>query len=587
MTSEEKQNLPLAPEIHAHLEFLYEAHIAEDTYNRLVDILLSFMEAQPAARTATYTLSEKDAILITYADQFSAPGRASLQVLTETAEKYLAGVINSIHLLPFYPYSSDDGFSVIDFRQVDPQVGGWEDIAALQKSFRLMFDAVVNHVSVNSDWFQKFLQADSTYENYFITEDPQTDLSQVTRPRTHPLLTPFNTSNGTEHVWTTFSTDQVDLNFANPDVLLEILEVLLYYVSKGAELIRLDAIGYLWKTIGTSCIHLPQTHRAVQLMRSIMNTVAPATILITETNVPHQENISYFGNGENEAQMVYNFALPPLILHSIHSGDAQALSRWAKTLHTPGSQTTFFNFTASHDGIGVMPAKGLLTDVEIQNLVDKTITHGGRVNSKTNADGSISPYELNITLFDALSNPNDNEDEGLKVGRFMVSQAMMLALKGVPGIYVHSLAGSSNNLAGVKETGHNRTINREKWDQTEIESRLSNPDTIAGQVFQRYRILLKTRSEHPAFHPNGEQQILMLHPGVFALLRIAPHHSERILCLHNVANTLLNISLGELPQLNNVNLLNLLDREAIIAKNGDAEVSLAPYQVKWLLLSEQ
>ncbi len=522
-----------------HLTFLYGAEEGRAAFEALQRRLARFRQQHPTLHVPippAGRVTEADAILITYADQVQDPPRPALRVLTETFTRHLRGVVSGVHLLPFYPYSSDDGFSVIDYTAVDPLLGNWDDLRPLRRHFRLMFDAVINHISARSAWFREFARGNPRYADYFIATDPAADLSTVTRPRTHPLLTPVQTAAGTRHLWTTFSADQIDLNYKNPAVLLDVIDVLLFYVAQGAEFIRLDAIGYLWKEIGTSCIHLPQTHRIIQLFRAILDAVAPGVSLITETNVPHAENIRYFGDGRNEAQLVYNFSLPPLILHTLHTGNAQALQQWADTLATPSAETTFFNFTASHDGIGVMPAKGILSDAEIEALVERTLAHGGLVSHKTNPDGTQSVYELNITLFDALSNPRAGEPEARRIDRFMVSQAIMLALAGVPGIYVHSLVGSSNNLRGVQETGRPRTINRQKWRQAELEAALSNPNTRAAQVFRRYRQLLRVRRAHPAFHPNGGQSVVFGEPGIFALWRTAPDGSEHILCLHNVTS---------------------------------------------------
>lgn len=560
--------------IKTHLEKLYPQN-SKGVFYDLLALLKDYASKLAEISANQQTLSEADTILISYGDQIQSPGEATLQTLSDTLNKHLKGVISSIHILPFYPYSSDDGFSVIDYSTVNPSMGNWTNIAALRKNFRLMFDAVINHISVQSEWFQAFLRNEAPYNDYFITVDPRTDLSSVTRPRTHPLLTEFNTAIGSQYVWTTFSTDQADLNYKNPAVLLEIVKILLSYILHGAEFIRLDAIGYLWKELGTSCIHLPQTHTVIQLFRSILDAIAPNVILITETNVPHAENISYFGNGFNEAKMVYNFSLPPLILHTLHTGDSTALSQWAKGISTPSNQTAYFNFTASHDGIGVMPAKGILSDADVDALVEKTKAHGGLISYKVNPDGSQSPYELNITFFDALSAPNGNEAQTLKVARFIASQAMMLAFAGVPGIYAHSLVGAHNNLIGVSETGRARTINREKWLRVEFESALANPNTIAAQVFGQYTHLLKIRSAHPAFHPFGKQNIIIDNPALFILSRIAPDSSEEILCIHNASSQLQSYHLEAQKK---SPLKDLLNGEII---NG-TEVLLKPYQVRWL-----
>jgi sucrose phosphorylase len=398
-----------------------------------------------------------------------------------------------------------------------------------------MFDGVINHISAQSDWFKGFLRDDPRYQNYFIAVEGSPDLSQVVRPRTLPLLTAFQTASGEKKVWTTFSDDQIDLNFQNPEVLLEILDILLMYAEHGATFIRLDAIAYLWKVIGTTCIHLPQTHHVIQFLRAALDEVAPHVHVITETNVPHADNISYFGDGANEAQLVYNFALPPLTLHAFHTGDARVLSNWAKTLTLPSDKTTFFNFLASHDGIGLNPARGILSNAEIDSLVNKTLAHGGLVSYKNNSDGSQSPYEMNVNYFDALSNPSGNELLDLQVDRFIAAQAIMLSLLGVPGIYFHSLFGSRGWIEGVRQTGRNRTINREKLQLDKIQNELADENSLRAKVFTRYCQLLKARSESAAFHPHGIQKIIDLHPSVFAVERISPDGETRMLCLHNIS----------------------------------------------------
>jgi len=255
------------------LKEIYETETAEDVAPRLMELVESYREQIP--QPTDISLSERDSLLITYGDQVQEKGRAHLQTLAEFCEIHLKGVIGGIHILPFYPWSSDDGsddgFSVKDYRAVDPALGDWHNVEQLSEDFRLMFDGVINHMSAQGEWFQKFLQNENPYNEYFITVEGDPDLSNVVRPRALPLLTEFETVAGKRKVWTTFSADQVDLNFANPDVLLEIFDILLMYAQRGAQFIRLDAIAYLWKEIGTSCIHLPQTHA----LRSGRSSCAP------------------------------------------------------------------------------------------------------------------------------------------------------------------------------------------------------------------------------------------------------------------------------------------------------------------------
>jgi len=561
-------------QVQEKLNFIYGPEVGGQTWDKLAGLLGKYQNLQslspqvaPAER-----LTEQDVMLITYGDQVQSGSATHLQTLHRFLNQHLQGTINTVHILPFYPYTSDDGFSVVDYKQVDPALGSWEDVEKLHTDFRIMFDAVVNHISASSAWFQGFLKGEDKYKDYFIVTDPNLDLSGVTRPRALPLLTAFDTAEGQKYVWTTFSADQIDLNFSTPDVLLEVTELLLYYVGKGANLIRLDAIGYLWKEFGTNCIHLPQTHAVVQLWRSVLDILAPNTILITETNVPHKDNVSYFGDGTNEAQLVYQFPLVPLVLNALHSGNAQHLQNWAATLQPPTNQTTFFNFLASHDGIGVVPAKGILSETEVQGLVDTTLKHGGRVSYKNNPDGSQSPYELNITWFDALSDPNDtNESLDTKVDRFLASQAILLSLQGMPGIYFHSLFGSENWQEGWAQTGRARTINRQKLQYSELEAALADPESRASKVFYRYTELIQKRTAQKAFRPNAAQQILALHPTLFTLLRSGG--GEQILVIINVSGNNQNLTLTEFG-----------GSDLVSGKKyqAGAVLELQPYQVLWL-----
>jgi sucrose phosphorylase len=398
------------------------------------------------------------------------------------------------------------------------------------------------------------------------------DLSQVVRPRALPLLTEFETAAGKRKAWTTFSADQVDLNFQNPDVLLEIFDILLMYAERGAQFIRLDAIAYLWKEIGTPCIHLPQTHAVIQLLRAVFDDVAPHVYLITETNVPHAENISYFGDGTNEAQLVYNFALPPLTLHTFRTGEAGILTQWASELTLPSKQTTFFNFLASHDGVGLNPVRGILSSFDIDTLVGQTLAHGGLISYKHNSDGSTSPYELNINYFDALSNPNSDEPPDLQVDRFMAAQAIMLSLVGMPGIYFHSLFGSRSWREGVEITRHNRAINRQKFTRPALERELADPTSLCSKVFTRYRRLLSARGSSPAFDPHGGQEVLDIDRRIFAVLRTSPDEANQVLCLQNVIAGEVQIQ----------NPLNKTARDLLTNRLETPPITLRPYQTLWL-----
>ena len=500
------------------------------------------------------------------------PGEHPLRTLHRFCKQELSGFVNAIHLLPFFPSTSDDGFSVTDYRQVDPALGSWDDISTLSTEFKLMFDAVINHVSAESSWFMAFQRGDPHFRGYFISVAGAPDLSLVVRPRALPLLTSFATDSRERRMWTTFSSDQVDLNYKEPEVLLDVLDVLLMYAERGASFLRLDAVAYLWKEIGTSCIHLPECHAVIQFLRAVLDDVAPYVKLVTETNVPHVDNVSYFGNGTNEAQLVYNFALPPLTLHTLQTGDARVLSEWAATLSLPTEQTTFFNFLASHDGIGLNPARGILPATAIEALVQNTLARGGLISYKDDLDGTQSPYEMNINFFDALSSMDDDEPLEIHVGRFMAAQAIMLALRGVPGVYFHSLFGSRGWPHGVALTGRNRTINREKCDLAALEKELADPLALRSMVFNHYRQLLTARRSSAALDPHGGQTVLDLHPAIFAIERVSRDQKSRVLALHNVGAKAVDLRLPFDPQSDLITGSKLSGRA----------LTVGPYEVTWV-----
>ena len=513
---------------------------------------------------------EKDIVLITYADQFSAPGEKALPVFTRFYNEWLSRSFSHVHLLPFYPWSSDDGFSVIDYHEVAPETGSWCDVAELKKSASLMFDFVCNHMSAKSKWFENYINQMPGYEDFFISVDPETDLSAVTRPRALPLLTPFTLHDGSvRHLWTTFSEDQIDLNFASPEVLIAMVDVLLHYLMEGARYIRLDAVGFMWKIPGTNCIHLEQTHRLIQLFRAITDRVAPGTVLITETNVPHKDNISYFGDGENEAQMVYQFSLPPLVLHAVHCQDVRALCQWASSLKLPSMKTTWFNFLASHDGIGLNPLRGILPESEILSLVEKLQQEGALVNWKNNPDGTRSPYEINVTYLDALSAKESEDNE--RIARFILAHAVLLSFPGVPAVYIQSILGSRNDYDGVERLGYNRAINRKKYRAGEIDAELEDNKSLRHSIYHRLTQLIAVRRTEKAFHPDSQTIFETSGAHVFKIIRTADN-GERITALFNFSN-----------QQQNIHSDIETGRELIAGEDiRSTTLSLNPWQVMWI-----
>ncbi|KUJ95321.1 MAG: Putative sucrose phosphorylase [Desulfonauticus sp. 38_4375] len=552
------------------LSFLYP----QANLNRILDrIALLVARYESLSSKVDPSLWEQNVtILISYGHMIQEKGTVPLQSLLQFLDSQLQEYIQGIHILPFFPYSSDDGFSVIDYRKVNPELGDWQDIERIARKYILMVDLVLNHVSKCSSWFQDYIGGILPALDFFIEVDPKTDLSQVARPRTTPLLTPVDTVLGTKWVWTTFSEDQIDLNYKNPDVLIEMLDILLFYILKGARIIRLDAIAYLWKEIGTSCLNLPQTHEVVKLFRDIIDYLAPGVLLLTETNLPQEDNYSYFGE-QDEAHMVYQFSLPPLLLYSFHHQDSQLLTQWLQNI-SPPENCTFFNFTASHDGIGLRPLEGLISEKELENLVQTIQDLGGLVSYRQEKD-TQKPYELNITYFDALKDPEDKDNISLQIQRFLCSQAIMLSLQGIPGIYLPSLFGTSNYYEGVEKNKQNRSINRPIFQYEELKNKLNNPKSKEYIVFKEYKKMLLARKNHIAFHHESKQEVLNLEKGLLGLKRIPGTESESVFCLYNLTKNSRTIPLDKIES--GLNKVKDLLTDNIISK----EINLPPYGYLW------
>ena len=563
--------------ITSKLGFLYGKDKAQNIFKKINELINRYQNNSTSKITKVDFLNEKDVVLITYGDNIQTTNKNPLQSLLKFADEYLDQAINVIHILPFYPYSSDDGFSVIDYKKVNPALGDWKNIEDIGQKFNLMFDLVANHISSKSIWFKEYLKGNPEYDNYFISVDKNTDISSVTRARAHPLLTKFKRKNKEIYLWTTFSPDQIDLNYSNEKVLMEIINVILFYADKTARVIRLDAIGHIWKKLGTSCINLKEVHYVIQLIRTILNEIYPDVLLVTETNVPHKENISYFGNGFNEAQLIYQFALPLLVLHTFYTGNALRLLEWTSKIKDISDKTTFFNVLATHDGLGVVPVTNILTDKEIIDIANDVKEKGGYVSYKIVKDGTEKPYEMNTTYYSAVTDSKNSEE--LNIKKFIASQAIILSLLGIPGIYIHSLFGTENYLEGVAKTGQKRTINRKKFQYDKLKKNLENSDSREHKIFTEFIKLIHKRKSEKAFHPNGKQEVLFLKKGIFSLLRTSPNGKEKIMVLHNVTDNIQRYCFTKNQYgLNKKEYFDIISEKAINVE----KISLTPYKIMWL-----
>ena len=558
---------------------VYPPEQVETLVPRLHDLLQPYL--QQSSREDWRKWSHDNVLLITYGDSVIAhDGRSPLTVLADFLEKHLQDSITGVHILPFFPYTSDDGFAIKDYTTVSPELGDWEDIKRISQSFNLMVDLVINHVSSQHPWVKQFQAGEKPGRDYLIEADPnEPKLSEVVRPRSSPLLTKLETVNGPKHVWSTFSSDQIDLDFSNPEVLLEYVKIILFYVTAGARYIRLDAVGYLWKEQGTRCIHLPQTHTIVRLLRELLQMIDPRIAIITETNVPNRENLSYFGN-RNEAHMIYNFSLPPLVLNALMQGRSDYLKQWMMSMPPAPIGCAYFNFTASHDGIGLRPTEGLLTADEYNSLLATMKQFGGQISMRRHTDGSESPYEINISLFDAMKGTVEGEDEW-QIERFLCSQTIMMSLEGIPAFYIHSLLATRNHEAGVLQTGHNRTINRFKWDVEALEAALADPESPHAKVLAELSRLIKIRRRQRAFHPNATQYTLHpLNQAIFAFWRQSMARDQSIFCIHNLSREPQELRLSDLNLLDTDEWTDLICGDRFTTLN-DAYV-MQPYQSLWI-----
>lgn len=521
---------------------------------------------------------EQKIALITYGSSIRRNGEVPLKTLHHFLRSRIGDTLSAVHILPFFPYSSDDGFAVIDYLAVDDKLGDWDDVSAIANDYELMADLVINHGSSRAKWFQQFLSNQGPGKDYYVTADPASDLGDVVRPRSHPLLTAFETSAGTRHVWSTFSQDQVDFDFQNPALLLEFIKIIAFYISQGIRIFRLDAIAFLWKQVGTSSINLDETHEVVRLLRTLMDHHEETLIIITETNIPNHENLTYFGN-QNEAHIIYNFALPPLLVHALLTGESLYLKRLTRSNPPALQGCAYLNFTASHDGIGLRPTEGVLPDAEVGQMLQTLQSFGGRISMRRGPGGVEKPYEVNISYFEAMQGTIKGPDEH-QIARFMAAMGIMLALEGVPAIYIHSLLATPNGYEEVNRTGRNRSINRRELDIVALEAKLDDPETVEAQVFSQFQKLIEQRKQQPAFHPNAVQFTLTLPEGLFGIWRQSLNRAQSIFAVTNVTDQFKSLALADINLISGDNWWDIISGAPIA--DIEAQLSLAPYQTVWI-----
>ena len=565
--------------IYKKLLFIYRNEKTRFNIKYYSDLILDLIKTfQKDYKFKKEIISEKTLLLISYGDNLKNKNEVPLKTLKNFFEKNLKNCFEILHILPFYPSSSDGGFSVTDHKNVNKDLGTWHDIRSLSNHASIMADLILNHSSIKGKWFNSFIKEKEDYKNFFFTIDDNFDFSKVIRPRDHKLIQIYNYKKKNNKLWCTFSHDQIDLNFKDPLVLIEFIEIVLLLLSKGVTTFRLDAVAFIWKKNGTSCVNLPETHEIVKLLRLIVNYINPHALIVTETNLPRKENLSYFGNND-EANWIYNFPLPPLILYTFLFEDSSKISGWSKSMPPAQINNAYLNFIASHDGIGMRPAEGILDNIILDKLFKRVEKNGGKFSFRK-VETKNKVYEVNITLFDALKRTDFDKDGIFAVERYIAAHAILLALEGVPAIYFNSLFGTSNDQNAFIKTGIKRNINRFKWDFSDLSKKLKNKNSLENIIYSKILKIISLRQKQIAFHPNATQYTLTLGNKLFGVWRQSIDRSQNIFAITNISSVVRELKLSKINLFENQLWFDLLKPDESL--NNLKILKLKPFQTVWI-----
>ena len=565
--------------IYKKLLFIYRNEKTRFNIKYYSDLILELIKTfQKDYKFKKEIISEKSLLLISYGDNLKNKNEVPLKTLKNFFEKNLKNRFEILHILPFYPSSSDGGFSVTDHKNVNKELGTWYDIRSLSNHASIMADLILNHSSIKGKWFNSFIKEKEDHKNFFFTIDDNFDFSKVIRPRDHKLIQIYNYKKKNNKLWCTFSHDQIDLNFKDPLVLIEFIEIVLLLLSKGVTTFRLDAVAFIWKKNGTSCVNLPETHEIVKLLRLIVNYINPHALIVTETNLPRKENLSYFGNND-EANWIYNFPLPPLILYTFLFEDSSKISGWSKSMPPAQINNAYLNFIASHDGIGMRPAEGILDNIILDKLFKRVKKNGGKFSFRK-VESKNKVYEANITLFDALKQTDFDKDGIFAVERYIAAHSILLALEGVPAIYFNSLFGTSNDQNAFIKTGIKRNINRFKWDFSDLSKKLKNKNSLENIIYSKILKIISLRQKQIAFHPNATQYTLTLGNKLFGVWRQSIDRSQNIFAITNISSVVRELKLSKINLFENQLWFDLLKPDESL--NNLKILKLKPFQTVWI-----
>ena len=562
--------------IRSILENIYKLILPNKDINNLneeiIQIIKNFNKKNPKKKII---ISEKTSLIICYGDVVYSNEKGSIKVFQSFFQKNLKKYFDTIHFLPFYPSSSDSGFAVKDHYKIEKRIGNWSDLKRISKYNNIMADIVINHSSARGLWFKNFLKRKKPGRDYFLTVNSKFNTSKVVRPRDHKLLKKIKIFDKSDYLWRTFSPDQIDLNFKNPSVLLRFIKIMIHLINNGITIFRLDAIAYLWKENGTKCINLRQTHEIIKLLRIISNYLNVETVIITETNLPENENLSYFGNSD-EANWIYNFSLPPLLIHALLFENNSYLNKWSKNLPVTKLGNNYLNFIASHDGIGIRPTEGILNNKSLNNFLKRLKKNGSKFSYRKVQNKSKKVYEANITVFDALKKSDYDPQGKFFLERYVAAHSIMISFEGIPAIYFNSLFGKSNDEAKYVITGNNRDVNRYKWNYKNITKKLSDNKTKQSIFYHNIVNLLSIRRKQKAFHPSGIRHNINLGPKLFCFKRESIDKKQSIICITNLSSKNQNAKLSKSLS----NYKDLLNSKTKF-KNENL-LTLRPFQTVWL-----
>ena len=539
--------------------------------NEIVQLIEDFNKKN---RVNKINISEKTSLVISYGDNIYSSQSSSMKIFQKFFQKNLQKLFDTIHFLPFYPSSSDSGFAVKDHYQIDKKIGNWSDLKKISKSKKIMADVVINHASARGLWFKNFLKRKKPGKDYFLTVNSKFNTSKVVRPRDHKLLKKIKIFEKNDYLWRTFSPDQIDLNFKNPSVLLRFIKIIIYLINNGVTIFRLDAIAYLWKQNGTKCINLSQTHEIIKLLRFVTSLLNVQTLIITETNLPEKENLSYFGKN-NEANWVYNFSLPPLLIHAFLFENSSYLNQWSRKLPSTKHGNCYLNFIASHDGIGIRPTEGILNEKTLSSFLKRLKKNGSKFSYRKVQNKSKKVYEANITVFDALRK-SDFDPKGLFfLERYVSAHAIMVSFEGIPAVYFNSLFGKSNDEAKYIITGNNRDVNRYKWNFNNITTKLRDKKSKQSIFYRNIGALLEIKRKQKAFHPNASRININLGPKIFCFKRTSKDKKQSIICMTNLSSKIQTPNFKKIGNYRDLLNSNLKFREG-------TSLILKPFQTVWL-----